>query len=135
MYFLFSSHISTSVICSQANVQTVIKKPAIISLTWGVRSSTSPPSFNFKLSAYIGTNKKNLLALGYKWISCIKSFVMGGSVAVNVNEDVEHFFQTRKVLRQGDPLSPILFNIVSDMLAILIKHTKEEGQIVGSYHT
>jgi hypothetical protein len=60
---------------------------------------------------------------------------MGGSVAVNVNEDVKHFFQTRKVLWQGDSLSPILFNIVSDMLAILIKHTKEEGQIVGSYHT
>jgi hypothetical protein len=31
-----------------------------------------------------------------KWISWIKSFVNGGSVAVNVNEDVGHFFQTKK---------------------------------------
>jgi hypothetical protein len=31
-----------------------------------------------------------------KWISWIKSFVKGGSVAVNVNEDVGHFFQTKK---------------------------------------
>jgi hypothetical protein len=34
-------------------------------------------------------------------------------------------------LRQGDPLSPILFNIVVDMLAILIKRAKAEGQVEG----
>jgi hypothetical protein len=66
-----------------------------------------------------------------KWISWIKSFIMGGSVAVNVNDDVGHFFQMKKGLRQGDPLSPILFNIVTDMLAILIKRAKEEGQILA----
>jgi hypothetical protein len=36
-----------------------------------------------------------------------------------------------KGLRQGDPLSPLLFNIVVDMLAILIKRAKAEGQIDG----
>jgi hypothetical protein len=46
---------------------------------------------------------------------------MGGSVAVNVNDDVGHFFQMKKGLQQGDPLSLILFNIVTNMLAILIK--------------
>jgi hypothetical protein len=56
-----------------------------------------------------------------KWISWIKYFIMGGSVAVNVNDDVGHFFQMKKGLRQGDLISPILFNIVTDMLAILIK--------------
>jgi hypothetical protein len=66
-----------------------------------------------------------------KWISWIKSFVTGGSVAINVNEDVGHFFQTRKDLRQGDPLSPILFNLVTDMVAILIKRAKEDGKISG----
>ena len=43
-----------------------------------------------------------------------------GSVAVKVNDNIGHFFQTRKGVRQGDPLSPILFNIVVDMLAVLI---------------
>jgi retron-type reverse transcriptase len=38
---------------------------------------------------------------------------------------------TKKGLRQGDPLSPILFNIVVDMLAILIKRAKNSGQIEG----
>jgi hypothetical protein len=66
-----------------------------------------------------------------KWISWIKSFITGGSVAVNINDNVGHFFQMKKGLRQGDPLSPILFNIVTDILAILINREKEEGQIAG----
>jgi hypothetical protein len=56
-----------------------------------------------------------------KWISWIKSFIMGGSVVVNVNDDVGHFFQMKKGMREGDLISLILFNIVTNMLAILIK--------------
>jgi hypothetical protein len=52
-----------------------------------------------------------------------------GSVAVKVNDDIGHCFQTRKGVRQGDPLSLILFNIVVDMLAILISRAKEDQQI------
>ena len=55
----------------------------------------------------------------------------GGSVAVKVNDNVGHYFQTRKGVRQGDPLSPILFNIVVDMLAIFISRAKESEQIQG----
>src|SRR5438132_1191159 len=66
-----------------------------------------------------------------KWISWVKSFISGGSVVVNVNNDIGHFFQTRKGLPQGDPLSPLLFNIVADMLSILIKRAKEQGQVGG----
>jgi hypothetical protein len=39
------------------------------------------------------------------------------------------YFQ--KGVRQGDPLSPILFNIVVDILAIIIARDKEDGQIKG----
>jgi hypothetical protein len=48
-----------------------------------------------------------------------------------VNDEIGHFFQTRKGLRQGDPLSPILFNIVADMLSVLINRAKEKGQFDG----
>jgi hypothetical protein len=51
----------------------------------------------------------------------INDFVSGGSVAIRVNDDTGRYFQTRKGLRQGDHLSPMLFNIVADMLAILIE--------------
>jgi hypothetical protein len=36
-----------------------------------------------------------------------------------------------KKVTPGDPLSPMLFNIVADTLAILIERAKSEGQIEG----
>ncbi|WVZ49884.1 hypothetical protein U9M48_001207 [Paspalum notatum var. saurae] len=65
------------------------------------------------------------------WCNWIRSFVQGGNVAVNVNGQNGLYFQTRKGLRQGDPLSPILFNIVADMLAIIINRAKSEGKVNG----
>ena len=65
-----------------------------------------------------------------KWIGWIKSFVSGGSVAVNVNNEVGPFFQPRKELCQGDPLSPILFNIVA-LLTLFINRAKANNQLGG----
>lgn len=58
---------------------------------------------------------KGFLSIQCKWI---ESIVSRGSVGVNVNDEMGHYYHTRKWLRQGD-LSPILFNLVADMLAIL----------------
>jgi hypothetical protein len=57
--------------------------------------------------------------------------VSAGSVAINVNDDVGRYFQTMKGLRQGDPLSPMFFNIVANMLAIIIERAKNYGLIEG----
>ena len=54
-----------------------------------------------------------------------------GVWGVKVNDDIGKNFQTKKGLRQGDPLSPLLFNLVADMLAILIARAREDGQISG----
>ena len=70
-------------------------------------------------------------AFSQKWCCWVESFVSGGSVAIKVNEDVGNYFQTRKGLRQGDPASPILFNIVADMLPTLVERAKLDGQISG----
>jgi hypothetical protein len=61
----------------------------------------------------------------------IHSFVSGGSVAIKVNDETCHYFRTKKWLRKGDPLSPTLFNIMADMLAIMIERAKSGGQIEG----
>jgi len=66
-----------------------------------------------------------------KWISWVQAFISGGRVAININDEVGPYFQTKKGLRQGDPLSPILFNIIADMLAIIIKRAKADNQISG----
>jgi hypothetical protein len=63
-----------------------------------------------------------------KWIECI---MCGGSVGVNVNSDMNKFFQTKKGLRQHDPLSPVLFNVVADMLAVLVTRARNYNQING----
>jgi hypothetical protein len=52
-------------------------------------------------------------------------------VCVKINDDLGHFFQTKKGLRQGDPLSPILFNLVGDMLAVLIERSKDQDLFSG----
>ena len=39
-----------------------------------------------------------------EWCALIQNFVFGGSVAIKVNDDVGRYFQTKKGLRQGDPL-------------------------------
>nr|CAE04633.3 OSJNBa0028I23.15 [Oryza sativa Japonica Group] len=66
-----------------------------------------------------------------RWCKWIDQVVRGGSVAVKVNDEIGNFFQTKKGLRQGDPLSPLLFNLVADMLAVLIQRTSEHGKIHG----
>ena len=66
-----------------------------------------------------------------KWCRWVENFISGGSVSIKVNDDIGHYFQTKKGVRQGDPLSPVLFNIVADMLALLIKRAKNDGQIKG----
>jgi hypothetical protein len=55
-----------------------------------------------------------------KWFPWIDHFVNRRSVGIKVNDDIGHYFETKKGLRQGDQLSPTLFNRITDMLAILM---------------
>lgn len=68
------------------------------------------------------------------WCKWNKEVVSRGSVGIRVNEEVGHNFQTRKGPRQGDPLPPILFNLVADMLAILVSRAKNNGQFRDLVH-
>ena len=55
-----------------------------------------------------------------------------GHVGVKVNDSVGHFFKTFKGLRQGDSLSPLLFDLAVDALAMIMDKARIEGYIKGS---
>lgn len=65
------------------------------------------------------------------WCDWIMKTVRGGRVAIKVNDQIGPYFSTFKGVRQGDPLSPLLFNLVADGLAMLIKKAQQQGIRTG----
>jgi hypothetical protein len=57
--------------------------------------------------------------------------VRGGKVAIKTNDLIGPYFATHKGVRQGDPFSPLLFNLVADGLACIIQKAQERGLIRG----
>ena len=66
-----------------------------------------------------------------QWCEWIEAITHKGQVGIKINDQTGNTFETKKGLRQGDPLSPVLFNIVVDMLAILVNRVKREGMVAG----
>lgn len=66
-----------------------------------------------------------------KYIGWVKQTVERGKVAVMVNDQIGPFFETKKGLRQGDPFSPILFNIAIDVLNLLLLKAQDLGLVQG----
>jgi hypothetical protein len=66
-----------------------------------------------------------------KWISWIQKIVTMGSVGVTLNGEDNPFFKSGKGLRQGDPLSPILYNLVGDILTRMLIKAADQQLIKG----
>jgi hypothetical protein len=64
-----------------------------------------------------------------KWIEWVMSTVREGRVCINVNGERSAYFKTYRGLRQGDPLYPLLFNIVADALGVLLQTTISKGHL------
>ncbi|XP_028111966.1 uncharacterized protein LOC114310213 [Camellia sinensis] len=88
--------------------------------------------------AYNSINWEFLLSMmenfgfGAKWVGWIKSCIYSSRVTVLVNGSPTAEFSPQKGLRQGDPLSSFLFNIVAEGLNILLERAKEKGLIKGA---
>jgi hypothetical protein len=61
----------------------------------------------------------------------IMSCVISASFAVLINGETSPFFQSGRGLRQGCPLSPLLFILVMEGLSLLLKKGQVEGKLSG----
>jgi hypothetical protein len=77
--------------------------------------TTHPESGSLILS-YAGV----LLRKGFSatMVHRLMQFVSGGQMAVNVKGEIWPFFRNARGVRQGDPLSPILFDFMVDWATV-----------------
>jgi mannosylglycoprotein endo-beta-mannosidase len=61
--------------------------------------------------------------------------VSGGQTAINVNGEISPFFRNTRGVRQGDPLSPILFDFMVEALAAMLSRANESHHIQGWFNT
>jgi hypothetical protein len=62
------------------------------------------------------------------WIKCV---LENGNVAFKLNNSVSLYFLSFKGVRQGDPLSPLLFNIVADVLTRMVYMAQQNQLVTG----
>lgn len=80
-------------------------------------------NFLFKCLAARGFNEK--------WCGWIQEVVSGGTVSVKLNNLIGPYIKSYKGVRQGDPLSPILFNFVADGLTRMILKAQSNDLFCG----
>ena len=66
-----------------------------------------------------------------KWCLWIWEVMTSGTLSVKVNDSMGSYFKYGKGVRQGDPLSPLLFNIAVDTLSKMIALAQSNKLITG----
>jgi hypothetical protein len=59
------------------------------------------------------------------------SCVVSASFVVLINGETSSFFQSERGLRQGCPLSPMLFILVMESIILLLRKNLSEGGLLG----
>jgi hypothetical protein len=89
----------------------------------------SQSGFIFKIDyekSYDRVNREFMLKMlesrGFspRWIRILKSLLDNGSVGVRINDENSDFFSTGKGVRQGYPISTVLFNFVADVFTRML---------------
>ncbi|XP_071694872.1 uncharacterized protein [Rutidosis leptorrhynchoides] len=67
--------------------------------------------------------KATLLGFGFhsRMVNWIMKCVTTASYSININGNVHGYFQGRRGLRQGDPMSPYLFTLVMEVLTLMLR--------------
>jgi hypothetical protein len=57
--------------------------------------------------------------------------VTGAQTAIQINGEIGPFFHNKRGVRQGDPISPLLFNFMADAFSSMIDAASRARQIKG----
>ena len=66
-----------------------------------------------------------------KWRTWMRGCLSSVSYAILVNRNAKGWVKVSRGLRQGDPLSPILFTIVADVLSRMLLRAEERSMLEG----
>jgi hypothetical protein len=66
---------------------------------------------------------------GDTWVKWLQSIFESGTSSILLNGVPGKRFHCKRGVRQGDPLSPLLFVLVADFLQTLINKAKDQGQL------
>jgi hypothetical protein len=65
------------------------------------------------------------------WCSWIKQTLFGGTVSVKINDEMGPYFQSAKGVRQGDSMSPTLFNLIAEAHTKMVLRAQANDMLVG----
>lgn len=66
-----------------------------------------------------------------KWITWMASWLISSQTCVSINGSLTPYFFCKRGVRQGDPLSPYLFNLAADSLSKMFHIGREQGFLIG----
>jgi hypothetical protein len=66
-----------------------------------------------------------------KLIKKTMNTIQGGKACINIDGERSQYSNTYQSLRQGDLISPVMFNVVAEVLATLMKKAASQGKVKG----
>lgn len=74
--------------------------------------------------------KEVLLAFGFhdKMVAWITECVSTTSFSLSINGSLHGYFKGKRVLRQGDPMSPYLFTLIMEVFSLMLKRKVREAE-------